>query len=87
VSPEPSPVEHLDRPGLPELTIIRTAWHPAADRRSAKIRLEATDEILNLREGDAVGGLVIQEISPSAVVFKAGDVEIRRRVGHGGSGS
>jgi hypothetical protein len=41
---------------------------------------------LNLREGDAIGGLVIQEISPSAVLFKAGDVEVRRRVGHPGSG-
>ncbi len=86
-SPDPSPIEHLNRRVLPELTIIRTAWHPSADRRSAKIRLEDTDEILNLREGDAVGGLVIGEISPSAVVFKAGDVEIRRRVGHEESGN
>jgi hypothetical protein len=86
-SPDPSPIEHLNRRALPELTIIRTAWHPSADRRSAKIRLEDTDEILNLREGDAVGGLVIREISPSAVVFKAGDVEIRRRVGHEESGN
>ena len=85
-SPDPSPIEHRNQRALPELTIIRTAWHPSADRRSAKIRLEDTDEILNLREGDAVGGLVIQEISPSAVVFKAGDVEIRRRVGHEESG-
>jgi hypothetical protein len=42
---------------------------------------------LNLREGDAVGGLVIREISPSAVVFNAGDVEIRRRVGQEESGN
>jgi hypothetical protein len=86
-SPDPSPIEHRNQRALPELTIIRTAWHPSADRRSAKIRLEDTDEILNLREGDAVGGLVIREISPSAVVFKAGDVEIRRRVGHEESGN
>jgi hypothetical protein len=64
-----------------------SAWHPSADRRSAKIRLEDSDEILNLREGDAVGGLVIREISPSAVVFNAGDVEIRRRVGQEESGN
>jgi len=84
-SSESGSVAHLDRPDLPDLTILRTSWHPNADRRSAKIRLEASDEIMNLREGDAIGGLVIQEISPSAVVFKAGDVEIRRRVGHPGS--
>jgi hypothetical protein len=69
------------RPHFPELAIVRTAWHPDAARRSAKIRLEATNEVLTLREGDAVGGLVVREISPSAVVFKAGEVEIRRRVG------
>jgi hypothetical protein len=86
-SPAPSPIEHVNRRALPELTIIRTAWHPSADRRSAKIRLEDSDEILNLREGDAVGGLVIREISPSAVVFNAGDVEIRRRVGQEESGN
>jgi len=84
--PEPSQVERLDRRGLPDLTVLRTAWHPKADRRSAKIRLETTDEIMTLREGDAVGGLVIQKISPSSVLFKAGDIEVRRRVGHPGSG-
>jgi hypothetical protein len=62
--------------------VLRTAWHPTPDRRSAKIRVEATEEVLTLREGDAVGGMVVKEISPSAVVFTAGDVEIRRRIGH-----
>jgi len=80
-------VDHHDSPvPTPDLTIIRTSWHPRSDRRSAKIRLEESEEILTLREGDAVGGLVIQEISPSAVVFKSGDVEIHRRVGQPGSG-
>lgn len=86
-SPEILQVDRRETPELtPDLTIVRTSWHPKADRRSAKIRLEETEEILTLREGDAVGGLVIQEISPSAVVFKAGDVEIHRRVGQPGSG-
>ncbi len=78
-------VERLERPSLPDLTIMRTAWHPRADRRSAEIRLEATDEVLTLREGDSVAGRFIQEISPSAVLFKVGDVEIRRRVGQTGA--
>lgn len=86
-SPRAQQVDRLDSPVFtPDLTIVRTSWHPRPARRSAKIRLEETDEVLNLREGDAVGGLVIQEISPSAVVFKAGDVEIHRRVGQPGSG-
>jgi hypothetical protein len=79
-------VERSERPSLPDLTIMRTAWHPRADRRSAEIRLEATDEVLTLREGDSVAGRIIQEISPSAVLFKVGDVEIRRRVGQTGAG-
>ncbi|MAG33305.1 MAG: hypothetical protein CL908_20710 [Deltaproteobacteria bacterium] len=78
---KPRQVERLDHRGLPDITIVRTAWHPVADRRSAKIRLEATDDLLTLREGDAVGGFIIQEISPSAVVFRTGEAEIRRRVG------
>ena len=88
--PEPRPdfpsdqVLRIDRRGLPDITVLRTAWHPNAERRSTRIRLEATDEILTLREGDSIGGLVIQEISPSAVLFNAGDVEIRRRVGEPG---
>jgi hypothetical protein len=84
-SPSPRQSEFAFRPHFPDLAVVRTAWHPDAARRSAKIRLEDTNEVLTLREGDAVGGLVVQEISPSAVVFKAGDVEIRRRVGRAGS--
>jgi hypothetical protein len=79
-SPE---VERLDHRGLPDITVTRTAWHPTPTRRSAKVRLESTDEFLTLHEGDAVGGLVVQEITPSSVVFSTGDVEIRRRVGQG----
>jgi len=87
VSPEIRQVDHHESPNLaPDLTITRISWHPRADRRSAKIRLKETEEVLTLREGDAVGGLVIQEISPSAVVFKSGEVEIHRRVGQPGSG-
>jgi hypothetical protein len=79
-SPE---VDRLDRRGLPDVTVLRTAWHPIPERRTAKVRLETSDEVLSLREGDAVGGLVVQEISPSGVVFRSGEVEIRRRVGQG----
>jgi hypothetical protein len=68
--------------------VVRTRWHPQADKRSAKVRLASTDGEAeaprDLREGDAIGGLVIKEITPSAVLFTTGDVEIRRRVGEGG---
>jgi len=82
--PPPTPVV-AERLELPDLAVVRTSWHPKPDRRSAKIRLEETGDVVTLREGDAVGGMVIQEISPSAVVFKAGEVEVRRRIGQGSS--
>lgn len=78
---EPKEVKRHERLELPDLTIIRTAWHPIAERRTVKIRLEKSNELLTLREGDAVGGLVVKKISPSSVLFDAGDVEIRHRIG------
>jgi hypothetical protein len=77
-------VELIDHRGVPDVSIVRTSWHPDAPRRSARVRLEESNKLVTLREGDAVGSLVVQEITPSAVVFSAGAVEIRRRVGQGG---
>lgn len=86
IAPETASVkEHTSR-GLPDITVVHTAWHPRPDRRFAKIRLLKTNETLSLNEGDAVGGLVIREISPSAVLFLSGEIEVRLRVGQPGSG-
>jgi hypothetical protein len=74
-------VERIDQRGLPDVVVVRTSWHPTPDRRTARIRVVASDEILTLRQGDAIGGLVIQEITPSSVLFQAGEIEIRRKVG------
>ena len=82
-STPPQDVERIDHRGLPDVSVVRTSWHPDASRRSTRIRLEDTRELVTLRQGDAVGGLVVQEISPSAVIFAAGEIEIRRRVGQG----
>ncbi|MEZ4279989.1 MAG: hypothetical protein R3F21_10300 [Myxococcota bacterium] len=67
--------------GMPEVYVVRTAWHPKPERRSAKVRVAASSELISAHEGDTVAGLVIREITPSAVVFSAGSVEIRRRIG------
>lgn len=80
IKPPPA-VVRLTRPDFPAINIVRTAWHPQADRRSARIRFEGSDETLTLREGDAVGALVIKEITPSSVLFETGGIEIRRRIG------
>jgi len=82
--PEPVRPDEFKRvapAGFAEVTVVRTAWHPKPERRSAKVRIVETDELVTAREGDTVAGLVLREITPSAVVFSAGDVEIRRRVG------
>jgi hypothetical protein len=86
-APTASAVEEHKGRAIPDVTVLRTAWHPRPDRRSAKIRLLDTKETMNLKEGDAIGGLVIQEISPSAVIFRSGEIELRLRVGQPGSGS
>ncbi len=80
---EADPIERVTRPDVPDVTVLRTAWHPDPSRRSARVRLEASEEVLTVKEGDAIGALVLKEISPSAVLFEAGDVEVRRRVGSG----
>ena len=85
-APRPAPVradefKRVAPAGFAEVTVVRTAWHPKPERRSAKVRIAETNELVTAREGDTVAGLVLREITPSAVVFSAGDVEIRRRVG------
>lgn len=80
-SDPPNDFQRVSPAGLPEIHVVRTAWHPKPERRSARVRVSSTDELITAHEGQTVAGLVIQEITPSAVVFSAGDVEIRRRVG------
>jgi hypothetical protein len=63
------------------VVVTSTQWHPDQARRTTSVELEGRDEPLQLRIGDAVGPLVVQRIDPSGVVFRMGDVEIRRRVG------
>jgi len=78
--PTPDPVPAV-RHALPELTVAGTVWHPDAARRTARVELTGREEPLELREGDAVGSLVVKTIEPSGVVFRMGEVEVRRRVG------
>lgn len=77
-SPSVQTIEQWDST---DVVVLRTSWHPSADRRSGKVRVRETGEELTLHEGDAVGNLVVREISPSSIVFQAGEVELRRRVG------
>ena len=89
---EPAPLVHeragiagqpevAARTPLPGLVVERTLWHPDAGRRRAVLQVEGRDGTVELREGDAVGDLVVQQIDPSGVLFLHRGVEIRRRVG------
>lgn len=77
---KPTPqVANVSRP--PSVHVSRTVWHPNPDRRSALVEIEGFSEPLELREGDAVGVLVVAEIQPSAVIFLHGGNRLRRAVG------
>lgn len=78
LAPERSSVA---RAALPELLVTRTIWHPLAERRIAILSVEGRDAPLHVREGDAIGPLIVESIEPSGVVFQHDGVELRRRVG------
>jgi hypothetical protein len=65
----------------PGVHVERTVWHPVSDRRVAVVALDGASGPREIREGDAVGSLVVSEIEPSGVVFLHQGVELRRRVG------
>ncbi len=82
----PAPVREpekkvVQRAQLPALSIEKTIWHPDTDRRIAIVRIADAEEVLRLKEGDAVGPLVIESIQPGSVVFTHDGVEIRYNVG------
>jgi hypothetical protein len=79
--PPPAAPSKLVRAFVPGVLVVRTVWHPSAERRVAEIEVEGRPEPLVLHEGDAVGPLVVSEIEPSGVVFLHDEVELRRRVG------
>jgi len=67
----------------PKVTVRKTIWHPTPERRVAEIEVEGRKGPLELREGDAVGTLVVSEIQPSGVVFLHGGEELHQKVGSG----
>jgi hypothetical protein len=64
----------------PEIYVLRTSWHPRAERRLARVRLGGASGPVEVREGDAISTLVVKAIEPSGVVFLHGGRELRREV-------
>jgi hypothetical protein len=71
----------LARAVLPSLRVAQTRWHPDAARRTALVEVEAGAGVREVREGDALGPVVVTAIEPSGVVFSHEGIELRRRVG------
>ena len=65
----------------PDVWVERTQWHPSPDKRSAVVRIGEDGEARELREGDAVDGVVVKEIRPSGVLFLHEGAEFKRGVG------
>jgi hypothetical protein len=85
-SPTPEVSQQPDRKTivraqLPELTVASTTWHPDARRRFAVVNLTDSNEELRLREGDAVGPLVVEMIEPGGVFFIHDGIAVRYNVG------
>jgi hypothetical protein len=85
VSPEP-PLSALDakvvrRIEVPPVRVNKAVWHPDAARRHAFVTFAQDGEALKLREGDAIGPLVVKSIKPGGVLFYHDGVEIRYNVG------
>ncbi|MBW2541180.1 MAG: hypothetical protein JRF15_03745, partial [Deltaproteobacteria bacterium] len=85
-APIPAPVREpekkvVQRAKLPSLSIEKTIWHPNTERRIAIVRLVDSEEVLRLKEGDAIGPLVIESIKPGSVLFSHDGIEIRYNVG------
>ena len=71
----------IKRAEFPSLSVQKTIWHPDADRRVAVVKLADAEEVLRLKEGDAVGPLVVKAIKPGSVLFKHDGIEIVYNVG------
>lgn len=63
------------------VSVVSTVWHPDRENRRATVRVKGRPGALELREGDAVGALVVVGIEPGSVVFRSGEIEVRQAVG------
>lgn len=64
----------------PTAKVESTTWHPDPGRRVARVSAPGRDAV-SLREGDALGELVILRIEPAGVVFLYRGHELRQGVG------
>lgn len=66
-------------PAVP-VDVVRTSWHPMADRRSAWVAI-AGESPREVREGEWVGAYEVRSIEPDGVLFADGPLLVHRPVG------
>jgi hypothetical protein len=76
----PSPKRTPAAPAA-SLRVLRTSWHPRPEKRTAWVQAPGAATAQAVHEGDRIGGFVVREIEPAAVVLSDGTSEIRRSVG------
>jgi hypothetical protein len=65
----------------PGVSVLRTIWHPKAERRTALLEVPGGESPHEYREGDRVGSFTLLRIEPSGVVFERDGVELREKIG------
>jgi hypothetical protein len=82
VRPAPQPRRRAARaPASVDVAVVRTVWHPKAERRTALLASPDDAAPREYREGDRVGTLTLLRIEPSGVVFEKDGAEVRQNVG------
>lgn len=76
----PTALESRPRAGA-AVRVARTLWHPSPERRLAWVEIEGQTALREVREGERIGSYLVREIEPAGVVFRDGDIEMRREVG------
>jgi hypothetical protein len=66
---------------VPSPRVLRTSWQPRPEKRTAWVQAPGAAAAQSVHEGDRVGGFLVREIEPAAVVLSDGAHEIRRSVG------
>ena len=77
--PEPALAPELAPAPAPALQVVRTWWHPVAERREALLLVEGEEQ--RVREGQSFGDAVVTRIDLDGVLFTMGDRELVRKVG------
>ena len=65
----------------PDFVVLKTIWHPSAERRSARLEFENGGTAREVREGQWVEGFEVREIRLSGVVLEKEGVRREYRVG------